>query len=55
MKLSEKIEMCIRDSASVDQKQKDGEKEYIGQVALFAARYAYPVSYTHLSTSERLP
>ena len=27
--------------ASVDQKQKDGEKEYIGQVALFAARYAY--------------
>ena len=27
--------------ASVDAKQKDGEKEYIGQVALFAARYAY--------------
>ena len=27
--------------ASVDQKQKDSEKEYIGQVALFAARYAY--------------
>ena len=27
--------------ASVDQKQKDGEKEYIGQVALFTARYAY--------------
>ena len=26
--------------ASVDQKQKDSEKEYIGQVALFAARYA---------------
>ena len=27
--------------ASIDAKQKDGEKEYIGQVALFAARYAY--------------
>ena len=27
--------------AGVDAKQKDGEKEYIGQVALFAARYAY--------------
>ena len=27
--------------ASVDQKQKDSEKDYIGQVALFAARYAY--------------
>ena len=27
--------------ASVDQKQKDSEKEYIGQVALFTARYAY--------------
>ncbi len=27
--------------ASIDQKQKDSEKEYIGQVALFAARYAY--------------
>ena len=27
--------------AGIDAKQKDGEKEYIGQVALFAARYAY--------------
>ena len=27
--------------ACIDAKQKDGEKEYIGQVALFAARYAY--------------
>ena len=27
--------------ASVDAKQKEAEKEYIGQVALFAARYAY--------------
>ena len=27
--------------ASIDAKQKDGEKAYIGQVALFAARYAY--------------
>ncbi len=27
--------------ATVDQKQKDSEKEYIGQVALFSARYAY--------------
>lgn len=27
--------------ASIDAKQKEGEKEYIGQVALFAARYAY--------------
>ena len=27
--------------ASIDAKQKDGEKEYVGQVALFAARYAY--------------
>ena len=27
--------------ASVDQKQKDSEKDYIGQVALFTARYAY--------------
>ena len=27
--------------ASIDAKQKDGEKEYIGQVALFTARYAY--------------
>ena len=27
--------------ASIDAKQKDGEKQYIGQVALFAARYAY--------------
>ncbi len=26
---------------TIDQKQKDSEKEYIGQVALFAARYAY--------------
>ena len=27
--------------AGIDANQKDGEKEYIGQVALFAARYAY--------------
>ena len=27
--------------SSIDAKQKEGEKEYIGQVALFAARYAY--------------
>ena len=27
--------------ASIDAKQKESEKEYIGQVALFAARYAY--------------
>ncbi len=27
--------------ASIDAKQKDAEKDYIGQVALFAARYAY--------------
>ena len=27
--------------ASIDAKQKEAEKEYIGQVALFAARYAY--------------
>ncbi len=27
--------------ASIDQKQKDSEKDYIGQVALFTARYAY--------------
>ena len=27
--------------AAVDAKQKEAEKEYIGQVALFAARYAY--------------
>ena len=32
---------AAQNNASVDQKQKDGEKEYIGQVALFAARYAY--------------
>ena len=36
--------------ASVDQKQKDGEKEYIGQVALFAARYAYQAKDNYLQS-----